>query len=425
MYEKEFFLIFKEGKQGLLLDEAVKESGSETKLASLIRIPKASIYSYRNEIRPLPLKRAKELTKFLRVDFKEIKKQVEQIDCKGWSNKEIGFLKENYLDMTAKEISSKLNKSVDSIKHMRVKLNFKKGAAYRWRKEKVATVFKSFAKKLGRTPTYQECVKQYPGMMSSIHRNWGKYSSFLKSFGLNTKIRRWKKEDCIDEFERLREKIKTIPLQKELKRCPGLFRAIIRKWRSYNNFLKELGYTPNFELKWNKEKCLKEFSEIMSDRKNLLTIEELLKINPALLAAIYKYFKNYPSFVRIAGYKYDDKWQRWENLVIKICKNIHSNVKIKPKQKNNRQPDIGIIKNNSFDKIIDAKLNSFANSIRKDIKNYRPYCKKLEFWCLIGRKKLETNNAKIVNSQRIKKILKQRSKFNLIKEVEFMERLCY
>ena len=103
---------------------------------------------------------------------------------------------------------------------------------------------------------------------------------------------------------------------------------------------------------------------------------------------------------------------------------MYSNVKIKPKLKNNRQPDVVVIKNNYFDKIIDAKLNSFANSIKKDIKKYGPYCKKLEFWCLNGGRKLETNNAKIINSQKIKGILNQRSEFNLVKQVEVMERLC-
>jgi hypothetical protein len=421
---KKISLKFKKGKQSLLLNEAIEKIGSEKKLANLIKIPKTSIYSYRNEIHPLPIERAKKLVKFLSIDFKETKRQIEQIEYKGWNDEEIDFLKENYLNMTAKEIAIKLNKSADSIKHMRIKLNLKKGPAYRWRRKKVIIVFKSFTEKLGRTPSYQECVKKYPGMMVSIHRNWGKYSSFLKSLGLNIKIRRWKKKDCIEEFEGLRRKIGVVPSQKELKRCPGLFRAIIRKWKTYNNFLKELGYTPNFELKWNAEKCLAKFSEIMSDRKNLLTIEELLKINPALCAAIYKYFRNYFSFARMAGYKYNDKWQRWENLVIKISKKLYSNVKIKPKLKNNRQPDIAVVKNNFFDKIIDAKLNSFTNSINKNIEKYGPYCKKLEFWCLLGRKKLETNNVKIINSQEIKRILKQRNEFNLIKEVEAMERLC-
>ena len=135
--------------------------------------------------------------------------------------------------------------------------------------------------------------------------------------------------------------------------------------------------------------------------------------------------KNYPCFLRIAGYKYDDKWQKWENLVVKICKKIHSNVKIKPKLKNNKQPDIVITKNGSFDKIIDAKLNSFANSIRADIKKYKPYCKKLEFWCLIGAKKLWTKDIKIINSNKIKRILKHKNELNLIKEVEIMEKICY
>ena len=218
--------------------------------------------------------------------------------------------------------------------------------------------------------------------------------------------------------------INSIPTQLELKKCRGLSRAIIRRWKSYNRFLKELNYPPNFELKWNKEKCLEEFSKLMESRKQLLTIEEMYKINPALVAAIYKYFKNYPSFVRLTGYKYDDKWQKWENLVIEICKKIYSDVIIKPKLKNNKQPDIALLKNKDIYKIIEVKLNSFANSINRNIKNYKTYCRKLEFWCLIGNKHLNLQNIKIVNSLKIKRILKQKNELDLLKKVKFMEKLC-
>lgn len=73
--EKKSFLKFKKGKQILLLNKAVKKVGSEPKLANIIKIPKTSIYSYRNEIHPLPLERAKKLVRFLKLDFREIKKR--------------------------------------------------------------------------------------------------------------------------------------------------------------------------------------------------------------------------------------------------------------------------------------------------------------------------------------------------------------
>ncbi len=423
--KKKIFLKFKKGEQKLFLEKAIKKAGSKLELSKLSNIPNSSIYSYKNEIHPLTLERTKSLAKFLKLDFNKIKKQVKDIYDIGWDKNEINFLKENYLDMTAKEIASKLNKTVYSVKHMRRKLNLKKGAAYRWKKNKIINTFRGFVKKIGRTPTYQECVEEHPGMITAIHRNWGKYSEFLRYLGLQTKIRCWTKKDCIKEFEKLRNKKRSTPSIDNLKECKGLFKAIRKRWKSYNNFLRELGYTPNFELKWSREKCLEEFIKIMSNRKNLLTVEELLKLNPALVAAVYKYFKSYPNFVRLAGYKYDDRWQKWEKLVIKICKKIYPDVKVKPKLENNKQPDVVIMKNNFFEKIIDAKLNSFAHSIRKDIKNYGSYCNKLEFWCLIGRKKFSIDNVEIINSQKIKRILKQRNEFDLIKKVEAMERLCY
>lgn len=404
-----------------MIIRAIKKAGSERKLANLIRISTASIYDYKNEIRPLPIERTKKLAKFLNLDFNKIKKQAEEKFIEQWNNKEVEFLLANYLNMTAKEIADKLNKSVESIKHKRRQLGFKKGPAYRWNEKKVIIRFNGFKKKLRRIPTYQECSKKDGGMLSAIHRIWGKYSEFLTTLELTTKTKNWTKKKCIEEFEKLKKKIRDIPTQQDLKKCSGLFRAIIRRWDSYNSFLKDLGCKPNFELKWNKEKCISEFEKLKIKEGHLPTIEQLHNLYPALVAAIYKYFESYPDFIRKVGYEHSDHWQKWEKLITKICKKFYSNVIIKPTLKNNKQPDVAILRNGIFEKIIDAKLNSFASSIKRDIENYKPYCKKLEFWCLLGNKKLNIKNVKVISLNRIKQFLKKRKEKSLANELEKIE----
>ncbi|MCQ9207363.1 MAG: hypothetical protein NG740_05770 [Omnitrophica bacterium] len=400
--EKIVFLKFQKGRQRSIIMTAIKKAGSQGKLINLLGIPSASIYDYKNENRFLPIKRVKKLIMFLGLNFNKIKKGTEEKFIEQWDNGEIKFIFANYLDMTAREIADKLNRSVHSIKHRREQLSLKKGPAYRWTEKKVIIRFNELKKKLGRAPTYQECTKEAGGMLSAIHRIWGKYSDFLGSLDLTTKIRKWTKKECIGEFEKLRKKICSIPTQQGFKKCSGLFRAIIRRWGSYNNFLKELGHKPNFELKWNQEECISKFKKFKIKKRHLPTIEELRNLYPALVAAIYKYFESYPDFLRKIGYEYSDYWQKWEKLVTKICQKLYSNVVVKPRLKNNKQPDIAILKDGAFEKIIDAKLNSFASSIKKDIKNYKSYCKRLEFWCLLGHKKLNLKNVKVVRLNQLK-----------------------
>ncbi len=418
--KKKVFLQFKKGKQRLLLIDAIKKAGSERNLINLIKMPSASIYDYKNEIRPIPKERARSLAKFLNLDFNKIIKETEKKVIKQWDKRETDFLLKNYQDMTAKEIAKRLNKTINSIKHKRRKLRLEKGHAYRWNREKIIIYFNKFKKKIGRTPSYKDCSNEASGMLSAIERIWGKYSNFLYELGLNIRIKKWDKQKCIMEFEKIRKKIKKTPTQKQLNKCSGLFKAIIKRWKTYNNFLRKLGYTPNFEFKWNQKECIIEFNKIMLNRTRLPTIEEMIKINPALIAAIYKYFDSYSSFLRILNYEINDDWQKWERLVTKICKRLYPNTIVKPRLENNKQPDIVIKKKELFDKIIDAKLNSFANSINKDIINYMPYCKKLEFWCLIGNKNLNRKNIKIMGFTQIKQLLEKNKEKELIKELKAM-----
>lgn len=415
---KKVFIIFNKGKQKEFVISAINKAGTEKHLSKKVGISQASLYDYKNEIRSIPLERVKILAIFLGLILEEILIQTKEKYIVRWTKGEEKFVLENYKLMTAREISRKLNKTIDSIKHKRKTLGLKKGPAYRWDKQRIYSIFKDILKISNKVPTYQELTKKHSGMVCAIERIWGKYSNFLKDQGLKTSIRKWSKKKCIYEFEKLRVKIKKIPTQNNLKKCRGLSNAIRRRWKTYNLFLKHLGHSPNFELKWNKEKCQTEFEKIILKRSRPITIHELLKINPSLVAAIYKYFNSYPALLKSLEYEANDDWQKWEKLVTKICKKIYPNVIVKPRLKNNKFPDVAIGDKEPFETIIDAKLNSFANSIPLGIKKYKTSCRKLEFWCLLGSKKLNRKTIRIRGYNEIRSLLRNKNEEDLIKELE-------
>lgn len=343
-----------------------------------------------------------------------------------WTKEETNFIKKNYKELTAREISVKINRSIHSIKHKRRKLNLFKGPAYRWNEEKVIKKFLEIKKELRKTPTYNNC-KKYGGLLDAIHRIYGKYSNFLKLIDEKPNQKSWNKEKCLKEFSKIHDKVKKVPTMEDIKKCKGLRKAILNRWRTYNRFLKELNLKPNFELKWDKNKIKEEYDLIMGARKHIPTIEELKLENPALLAAIYNYFKSYNDLIHELNYmpNYDYTWLEWQKLVSKICKNLYKVVLIQPTLKNSKRPDVAINpKKEKFYLIVDAKLNHYSYSIKKDTINYKPFCEKLQFWCLSGSRKVKEKNVEILSSDKIISLLNDKKLLELEKEVKNFVK-CY
>ncbi|MFH1396036.1 MAG: hypothetical protein ABIG93_01435 [archaeon] len=401
---------------------------------------------------------------------------------KKWSKEEINFLVDKYSQLTANNIAKTLGRTKESIKNQSRKLNLKKEKISKWKKETIIKTFYKIKLDLCRTPRYNDLKKNHSGMLDAISREWQTYNNFLSNLNIKQNIKRWTKRDCINRFNEI--KIDKVPTQKDLNVCTGLHKAIRRKWGTYSNFLNEQGLKPNFEIKWNKksckneflkitstinkvptseelrkinygllggillnygkynkflkelnlplntlnwgpEKCVNKFNEFMRGRHEPPTIRELSYKNPRLLAAIYRHFDGYNSFLKKLGhephYGYnDERWEEWENLVIETCKRLYKNVLIKPTLNNRKIPDIVVLKDNSLiiDKIIDAKLNAFCKSIDQDIKNYKPHCNKLEFWCMFKHRNLETKNTKILNQHQIKRLLKRKNQTDLCNKLE-------
>ena len=73
---KKIFLIFKKGKQKDFLQKAINYFESGEILAKCVSIPSSSIYDYKNEVRSIPIYRAKKIAKFAKLDWDKIKKNI-------------------------------------------------------------------------------------------------------------------------------------------------------------------------------------------------------------------------------------------------------------------------------------------------------------------------------------------------------------
>lgn len=104
-----------------------------------------------------------------------------------WSNKEVEFLKNNYVSMSYNLISKKLNRTIKSIYWKAFELNLKKG---RWNdknrlsKEKIIKFLQEEKNKLGKSPS----VREIPiTLKSACQRHFGNFNAAKKAAGLDVK----------------------------------------------------------------------------------------------------------------------------------------------------------------------------------------------------------------------------------------------
>jgi len=87
------FFKFKKGKQKELVERAIKMAGTERELEKITRIPKSSLYEYKNENYNISVERVKILTNFLKlnVDFNFILNNIERLLPSNWRQKKGGI----------------------------------------------------------------------------------------------------------------------------------------------------------------------------------------------------------------------------------------------------------------------------------------------------------------------------------------------
>ena len=107
------------------------------------------------------------------------------------------------------------------------------------------------------------------------------------------------------------------------------------------------------------------------------------------------------------GY-HGDAWLKWENWCEKAVFNIYGEkFKTKPCLPNRKFPDFVVKSKRNLTLIIDAKLSTHTEGIKKDMKNYIDFCEKLEFWCLFGQRTSRTYKGKEVLFIKPEKILER------------------
>jgi len=289
-----------------------------------------------------------------------------------WSKNDLNFLRKNYKEMTAREISKKLNKSVHAVKHMRRKFDLKKGPRYRWPTEKVTKKYNSIIKNSKKTPTYVYLETNYPGLLTAIHRDYGNYNNFLMSMGIRPNFvpNIWNRKKCISRFKDImkeRDYIDPPPIKELDKIHPGILKAIYNHWGSYKTMLKQVGLHPNFEKKWNRNKCDIEFKEMRKKTKDTPTADMIRELRPDLLAAIIKYYGKYNTFLTMKGLKHNQ--QSWTK---KRCISEFQKLMEKEKRTNQFFLDELYEKNSKLVGAIYRHFNSYNDFVIK--LGFKPNC---------------------------------------------------
>lgn len=113
----------------------------------------------------------------------------------------------------------------------------------------------------------------------------------------------------------------------------------------------------------------------------------------------------------------------WEKLCREVAKALYKQDFKNVSLPNKKIPDFALNEKRQgyYETIFDAKWHSYTKSINEDIKNYTPYCDKLEFWCLFG--KINVNNPKvnIVSAKELINKLNKIGRTDLINKIELIK----
>lgn len=91
------YILFKNGYQRDLVNEARRIAGSERKLSKLLGIPKRTVYDYKNEIYNIPLKRLTKILKLLGLSFEDLNESIIDVRNQNWGRQKGGFERINRL----------------------------------------------------------------------------------------------------------------------------------------------------------------------------------------------------------------------------------------------------------------------------------------------------------------------------------------
>jgi transposase len=137
----------------------------------------------------------------------------------------------------------------------------------------------------------------------------------------------------------------------------------------------------------------------IDERKSGYEIGEIIGVTPGV---IHKWLRK--AGVRVREAKAPPIANSWEELCREIASAIFGRINKYPSIPNPNEdiqqslhPDWGINYNGKeWEILFDAKIGAWAASIEEDIENYLPHCKRLEFWCLRGKRESDDSQVKFV-----------------------------
>ena len=287
----------------------------------------------------------------------------------------------------------------------------------RWNKEKVVKELRLLYEKTGKIPNYGELYREgEKGLPQAARKYHGSWVNAMRAAGLKAhRNDYWTKEQLIEELKREVRKIGHVPSGKELKRkgrC-DLVSSGSKFFGGYNNYLIAAGFkpvlTPNI---WTGDNIKKELHLIAKHLKRTPTERDLVALDKrTLIPATWRQFKGWNNAIEAAGLKAngnfvkDKTWKDWETFVLKLCSSLFPDSE-KPKVLPNKTiPDFYEY---AKKKIIEVKINAADTTIPSTIRNYSPYCNRIEIWYLTGKPtKTHTNNVVFRGPEYIMSIIKE------------------
>ncbi len=270
-------------------------------------------------------------------------------------------------------------------------------------------------KETGKVPTYSNV---HGGITSAIGAgNWQEFgistwNDLLEycNLELHNIWGKWKGREGLEEAKKIvlnkAKELGRVPTRNDVSRSIESA-AIDGHWiefgvQNWNDLLVYCELEPSHVIgiwvgKEGLEKAKKELIELYNSQEKTPTRNALSAgIQKAIERGEWKEFgftgSTWNEFVIYCGLEpnigyHGDAWLKWEQWCEKAISQIYPHkFRTKIMLPNRKFPDYTVRLNKNKILIIDAKLSTFTEGIKKDIRNYLGYCDQLEFWCLFGKR---------------------------------------